>query len=108
MASQKYGIPELALINRTYYNSGVMLFDCEVWKSKDLTARCIQMFDKYSDTNSRHNDEPGINMAINDCHALDPTWNYYPEPSTPYKKANIVHDYGRFMNGKPRHSLFNQ
>lgn len=108
IAGARYGIEGLMSLNREFYNTGVMLFDCDMWMSAGMSARCIDMFDTYKDTTSKHNDEPGINMAVSDCHTLDETWNYCPEVNTKYRKANIIHDYGTFSNGKPRHSLFNQ
>jgi len=107
-AGVRYNMKGLMSLNREFYNTGVMLFDCEIWKSVGLSARCIDMFDTYKDTSARHNDEPGINMAISDCLTLEETWNYCPTVDTKYKKANIIHDYGTFSHGKPRHSLFNQ
>ena len=107
-AGKRYGIKALENLNRPFYNTGVMVFNCEEWKSIDLSARCISMFDTYSDTASKHNDEPGINLAVSDCHSLDHTWNFCPAVDKPYKKANIVHNYDTFYHGKPRHSLFNQ
>lgn len=108
LAGQRYGIKSLESLNRPFYNTGVILFNCEEWKSMDLPARCVNMFDTYRDTVSKYNDEPGINMAVSDCQTLEDTWNYCPDVDTKYKKANIIHDYGTFSHGKPRHSLFNQ
>jgi len=107
IAGERYGINALKKLDRVFFNSGVIVFNCDLWRQLNISDRCLKKFHEYRDTSSRYNDEPGINMAIDDCHVLDPSWNYQPEPRKSYKKVNIIHPYGINLSNKPAHSLFN-
>lgn len=88
-----------------YLNTGVLLFDCDMWRKQAMTQKCLDSFREYDEHRQKFNDEPGINAALNDqWFALDPCWNHFPDKD--YTRAGIIHYYGQSIYHKPRHTLF--
>ena len=107
LAGDRYNIHSLKKLDRPFFNTGVIVFNCNLWRQYNMYDKCLEKFHEYRDTPSRYNDEPGINMAVDDCHILDSTWNYNPTPPHPYRKVNIIHPKGAKLSNKPTHTLFN-
>ena len=102
-----YSLQNYEMINnkkhtKKYYNAGVILINCNKWLELKITDKCLEMYKHLSDTDHYKNDEININVVLCDnIYELDETWNYFPRES--YKKANIVHYYGKNYKYKPIH-----
>ena len=94
-------------LSMKYFNCGVMVFDCEQWLSKGLAEKCLDAIHLYRHTKYRGYDEPGFNFVLrHDWKQLDQRWNYLPLPGRPMKACHILHYYGEYPTGTPRHDKF--
>jgi len=90
---------------KKYYNAGVVLINCNKWLEENMTSKCLKAYEHIGDTNHYKNDEPVYNIVLSDhIYELDEVWNYFPRES--YKRANIVHYYGKYFKNKPFHNEF--
>ena len=106
MASKFYNLlPDMLSRVPVYLNSGVMKINCEMWRDNDTTIKCIDTYNHYRDHPQRYNDEPGINIALNNkWYQLPETWNYFPREK--YTRCNLIHYYGQSIQQKPRNLYF--
>jgi lipopolysaccharide biosynthesis glycosyltransferase len=59
-----------------YFNSGVMLMDCELWKKNEITRRAIDISNENAKSIFLY-DQYGLNIALYQRWlGLDPRWNY--------------------------------
>jgi lipopolysaccharide biosynthesis glycosyltransferase len=59
----------------TYINAGVLLFDCDRWRARGLTAAALAALS----TEWMFLDQDALNRACaDDIHVLDPRWNSHP------------------------------
>ena len=93
-------------LSSLYCNIGVMLIDCKLWKTRNLSNRCLSAISSYKKhPNIKNIAEPGYNIALyKEWLSLDERWNYLPRDK--YKLAYITHYYGQYFNQKPCHSMF--
>tara|TARA_R110002153_G_scaffold13431_2_gene49982 strand:+ start:12858 stop:13565 length:708 start_codon:yes stop_codon:yes gene_type:complete len=88
-----------------FYNAGVVLIDCKKWLEKNMTEKCLKVYEHVRDSNIARNDEPVYNIVLKDqIYELSELWNYFPRDT--FKKANIVHYYGKYYKHKPLHDEF--
>lgn len=101
-----YQFDKHLLSDKPYYNTGVMLIDCEVWRSDNISQKCVDSFKQYSNTAQHKNDEPGINLALAEhTLKLDTKWNHFPARDK-VNHSCIIHYYGLKYNQKPQHDMF--
>lgn len=83
-----------------FFNAGVMLVDCNRWKSLKFTNQVLDLFKKYCGTNYDWNDEVPFNLLLgrNYCKFLDVRWNYNNHTEIKDKRPYIVHYYGDIKN----------
>lgn len=94
-------------IDTPYFNTGVMIVDCNKWYHMNIYKKCQSALKLYNNTNYRSIIEPAMNIALCDKWLmLDELWNY--RPRNKYKKCNIIHNYGQNTFRKPRHNAFMQ
>lgn len=90
-----------------YFNCGVMVIDSNKWISNKMPEKCLDSIMTYNHTRYRGYDEPGFNYALrDDWKQLDQRWNYLPLPGKPMKACHILHYYGEYPTGTPRHDKF--
>lgn len=87
-----------------YFNSGVMVLDLEAWRSKNLSARALQI----CAANQEHllaqgrwlqHEQYGVNVAVGrDWAPLERKWNHFSELPVEAVEPRIVHFVGQ---GKP-------
>ena len=90
-----------------YFNCGVMIYDCKKWIDNNIAEQCIDAFKLYAHTRYRGYDEPGYNLVLkDDWFELNKKWNYLPIPKAPIQSCHILHYYGEYPAGTPRHNMF--
>lgn len=90
-----------------YFNCGVMLFDCDKWNTGGYAQKCLDAIKLYNHTKYRGFDEPGFNLVLHEkWKQLDRRWNYLPIPGRTNKRPYILHYYGEYPTGTPRHNMF--
>ena len=88
-----------------YLNTGVMLIDCDNWKRHNITHKCIEIFKQYKNHGQRFNDEPGINISLNNNWVkFSEKWNYFPRKQ--YTRPYLMHYYGQSYIQKPKNPYF--
>ena len=93
--------------DKPYFNCGVMMFDCNKWVNENYDTKCLDMIKTYKHTRYRGYDEPGFNYVLLDkWKPLDIKWNYLPQPHSGYTRCKILHYYGEYPQGTPRHNMF--
>ena len=92
---------------KKYFNCGVLLIDNKKWIHGNYAEKCLDAIELYKNTKYRGYDEPGFNlMLIDKWKELDKRWNYIPLPGRPRTIPYILHYYGEYPAGTPRHSMF--
>lgn len=92
---------------KEYFNCGVMMIDNQKWIEGDYAKKCLDAIKLYDHTVYRGYDEPGFNLVLIDkWKQLDKRWNYIPLPGNPRVIPYILHYYGEYPAGTPRHSMF--
>lgn len=90
-----------------YFNCGVMMIDSDKWLNSNIPTKCLEAIQLYKHTRHRGYDEPGFNYILkNQWKQLDQKWNYLPLPGKRVKACHILHYYGEYPTGTPRHSMF--
>ena len=93
--------------DKPYFNCGVMVFDCEQWIRDKYDVQCLDMIKTYKHTRYKGYDEPGFNYVLIDkWKQLDKRWNYLPVTGTKFTRCKILHYYGEYPTGTPRHNMF--
>ena len=93
--------------NAPYFNCGILLIDCKQWIQQQLDIKCLDMINLYKHTKYRGYDEPGFNLVLLDkWKMLNKKWNYLPRPDEKYTRCYILHYYGEYPTGTPRHNMF--
>jgi len=91
--------------NKPYYNTGVLLIDCNLWNNKNITKKCKEFLLTYKDTMHKNTEEPCMNAAlVDDIITIDERWNYCPVDK--FKKVFISHYYNVNLKTKPEHKLY--
>ena len=91
-------------INTPYFNSGVMLIDCNKWRSSKKTSHLKDAFSLYRHSTSWKMNEPGFNLVfLDDWYQLQWKWNYRPS-SEYFKRPYILHYYAMYHSRKPQHT----
>lgn len=90
-----------------YFNSGVMIIDCQKWRRYEISNKCIEAKEKFCSSIQSNNDEPILNYVLkNDWKKISQLWNFPPNNS--WVRSRIIHMYGiskRIIN-KPSHKMF--
>jgi lipopolysaccharide biosynthesis glycosyltransferase len=88
-----------------FFNAGVMLIDCDLWREYNVTQSCLSMAASNKDNIYARRNEPILNCILNNKWLeLDSKWNYRPQ--TTFKKCYIQHSYGLKSHEKPVHFEF--
>jgi lipopolysaccharide biosynthesis glycosyltransferase len=92
---------------KEYFNCGVMLIDCQRWIEGNYPEKCLEAIKMYNNTQYKGYDEPGFNLVLIDkWQKLDKRWNYIPLPQKDRIIPYILHYYGEYPAGTPRHNMF--
>ena len=80
-----------------FFNAGVMLVDCSLWKNIGATNIVLDFFEKYRGEWYDWNDEVALNCLFgrDRCKFIDNRWNYN---ETSFGKPFIKHYYGHTKN----------
>lgn len=90
-----------------YFNCGVMMIDCKRWIDGDYANKCLDAIKLYTDTPHWGYDEPGYNHVLkHKWYQLSTKWNYLPLSDKNRKIPYILHYYGEYPTGTPRHNMF--
>ena len=83
-----------------FFNAGVMLVDCNQWKSLKFTKQVLDLFETYRGASYDYNDEVALNLLLgrDHCKFLDVRWNYNNHAEMKDKRPYIVHYYGDIKN----------
>lgn len=88
-----------------FFNAGVMLIDCKLWRKNSITRACLAMAERHKDKPYYRRNEPYLNCILNKLWLeLDLKWNYRPQ--TKYNRCYIQHAYGYKSHEKPIHFEF--
>ena len=90
-----------------YFNCGVMMIDSNKWIDGNYHEQCLDAIKLYSKTRYWGYDEPGYNYVLkNKWLQLDTRWNHLPITGRDMIKPYILHYYGEYPAGTPRHNMF--
>lgn len=69
--------PELGIYSKgAYFNSGVLLIDIKLWKSKNVTEKTVKFLAKNGGEKIRFGDQDALNFILkNNWYLLDQKWN---------------------------------
>lgn len=90
-----------------YFNCGVMVFDCKKWIEQKMPEQILENFKFYAHTVHHKYDEPGFNVTLHDkWKEFDIKWNFLPLKADRPAVCHILHYYGEYPAGTPRHKMF--
>lgn len=90
-----------------YFNCGVMMIDGNKWIEGNYADKCLDAIKLYRNTPHWGYDEPGFNYILkNKWYHLNTKWNYLPLRGRSRTVPYILHYYGEYPAGTPRHNMF--
>lgn len=80
-----------------FFNAGVMLVNCSLWKELNVTKKVLNFYEKYKGEWYDWNDEIALNCLFGRarCKFIDSRWNYNEDT---FGKPFIKHYYGHKKN----------